>query len=36
MDNFKGQDKLTELNLSRNKIGVIPSGTFVHLKVSEF
>lgn len=32
-DNFRYQEKLNELVLSGNKIGLIPSGTFVHLKV---
>lgn len=34
-DNFKGQEKLHELNLSGNRLGVarIPSGTFLHLTV---
>jgi hypothetical protein len=33
-DNFKGQQNLLELNLSKNKMDQIPSGTFKYLIVS--
>lgn len=33
-DNFKGQQNLLELNLSKNKLDQIPSGTFKYLIVS--
>lgn len=33
-DNFKGQQNLLELNLSKNKMDQIPSGTFKYLVVS--
>lgn len=34
-DNFKGQQNLLELNLSRNKLDQIPSGTFKYLTVRQ-
>lgn len=33
-DNFRGQDGLLELNLSKNHIHRLPSGVFHHLQVS--
>lgn len=33
-DNFKGQQNLLELNLAKNKMDQIPSGTFKYLTVS--
>lgn len=35
-DNFKGQQNLLELNLSKNKLDVVASGTFKYLTVSDF
>lgn len=34
-DNFKGQQNLLELNLAKNKMDQVPSGTFKYLTVSE-